>query len=245
MRWKRAEFRYPEFCQNERAAVMHRPVSFFTAWKKWIRKRQKKGTDRRLSAKQKQDQKDVDLTSVDCPRTDGVPYLPWIRQITQAACTSIGISYGQLSPVFIDGDEPEDCLHTAEALSEGLNHLLILTDDPVYYSAYRDRMYLEEGLIVEFAPKTKRAVREEILLSAARNLILDFDSFPTQKPELCGQGRAYIPVTAKRWQASRRDGGNLDIAVPIGYNTLIVRTDTGTQRPYCFDRLERSFYEYK
>ena len=39
------------------------------------------------------------------------------------------------------------------------------------------------------------------------------------------------------------DAGNLDITVPIGYNTVIVKNIKTVHKQPCYDKFEQAFYE--
>lgn len=171
--------------------------------------------------------------------TEQNPYLWQIREIVEQVLKKKKISYEKFAPILIDGGSSDELLDAARRLSEGLNRMMIWTDRPAYFERFADNMYEEQGLIVEFC--AKEAKRYENLSSAeiSGNVILDFE-----RPDECvaevkfGQ-KIYIPVFKRRWESA----GNLDIAVPIGYNTLIVRGVGSLEKNSFPDKFEQAFYE--
>ena len=80
---------------------------------------------------------------------------------------------------------------------------------------------------------------EENLRSAETcQLVLDFEwegncYFGQMRP-----GRYYIPIHKKPWKT----GENLDIIIPMGYNTVIVKDMQNKQKKPGRDRFEEAFY---
>lgn len=108
--------------------------------------------------------------------------------------------------------DDRDIEMTLTFLAPRLNYLMLVTDRPVYYKEFVHTMYEEYGLIVQRMPKTAR-------LRARGNLILDFERGADLDKGSAGRQDAwYIPVYKKRWEI----GENLDITVPVGYNTLVI-----------------------
>ncbi len=70
-------------------------------------------------------------------------------------------------------------------------------------------------------------------------VILDFEKPGEGFGRILFEKKLYIPVFKKRWESA----GNLDIAVPIGYNTMIVRGSEEEETQLYFDKFERAFYE--
>lgn len=147
------------------------------------------------------------------------PYLPYFRSILEQILKRCGISYQNFCPLLLDRDtQPESMLSeddvelVLEQISEDLNFLRIATDRPVYFSYYVEKMYEENGLVVQLEEKSSFSLE-------GINVVLDME----QKGELyrgCIQENIhYIPMYKKPWN----QGQNLDISVPIGYNTVIVK----------------------
>lgn len=170
---------------------------------------------------------------------EGNPYLPRLREIIEIILKRRNIPYEQFAPVLIDGGDVQNTLLAAELLGRDLNRLTILTDRPAYFSVYTDNMYEEYGLIVEIFPKEPHKIAELCTESADANVILDLEEKKEQRNEIKFGRKIYIPVFKKRWERA----GNLDIAVPIGYNTMIVRvSETVKEQPH-LDKFEKAFYE--
>ena len=111
----------------------------------------------------------------------------------------------------------EDIVTVLHELERDLNALTILTERPDFFSSYASRMEEEYGLMVSV--REKRYAGGEAPFLFPGNVILDFERnghFCT--PEKTG-GYCYIPIYKIPWQS----GENLDILVPIGYNTVIVK----------------------
>ena len=69
-------------------------------------------------------------------------------------------------------------------------------------------------------------------------LVLDFEWEGQCYFNLLAQGKNYIPIHKKPWKIAE----NLDIIVPFGYNTVIVkRPKKKTGAPWQ-DRFEKAFY---
>ena len=112
-------------------------------------------------------------------------------------------------------------------LTDGLNYLEIRTDRPEHFRPFGERVYQESGLLVLICPKNQKNRTEG-------NLILDLERHGKAEPEKYPHSALYIPFQKKIWKAWEEDladsagkvgqkGGNLDIAVPIGYNIVTVK----------------------
>ena len=55
---------------------------------------------------------------------------------------------------------------------------------------------------------------------------------------LLAQGKNYIPIHKKPWKIAE----NLDIIVPFGYNTVIVKSRQNKKKKPVRDRFEEAFY---
>lgn len=145
--------------------------------------------------------------------------MPRLREILDSVLTQRNLSYGQMRLLLIDTDSPpesmldEDDIQTAlEQISKDLNYLTILTDRSAYFHDYVETMYEETGLLVQLEDKT--SIRKYEV-----NTVLDFEQKGSfWKVDLC-EPSLYIPVYKKSWEST----DNLDISVPIGYNTVIVK----------------------
>lgn len=148
--------------------------------------------------------------------------------------------------------EPAGAKEVLEQLSCDLNFLTIYTERPAYFLEYTERMYDENGLIVTMFSKAAfcsgRRPRQDMFfpkgfgriepLAAGIALVLDFEWEGVGYEEMMHPGRYYIPIHKKPWQMAE----NLDITIPIGYNTVIVKGIQSTRKKLKRDRFETAFY---
>ena len=163
------------------------------------------------------------------------PFLPYIREILEKVLLEKKISYRDFFPVLIDGEEPEKTLFAAKELGEDLNRMAIFTDRPEYFENYRDMMYEEQGLIIEVFPKEKD--RLSAFLGSCQ-VFLDFEWEEKLMFQALFGEKIYIPIFKKPWERA----GNIDIALPIGYNTMIVSGINFEETRPVLDKFERAFY---
>lgn len=147
--------------------------------------------------------------------------------------------------------EPVDVKEVLEQVSDELNFLTIYTDRPAYFFEFAEKMYEENGLIVRLFWKNEL---KSSSVSCNRTVILDFEWEGRCHNGLIGPGRYYIPIHKKRWlyafekeeegerQFVPQTAENLDIIVPIGYNTMTVKGMKNRQRRRNADRFEAAFY---
>lgn len=169
----------------------------------------------------------------------GNPYLPQIREIIEFILKKKNIPYEQFVPVIIDGEDSEHALAAIQLLSRDLNRLILLTDYPAYFENISERLYEEQGLIAEIFPKTVGKTAALQYDETLGNVILDFEEPKERTEDIKFGHKIYIPVFKKAWESA----GNLDIAVPIGYNTVIVKDIKTVHKQPCLDRFEQAFYE--
>ena len=146
--------------------------------------------------------------------------------------------------------EPADVSDVLHQLGQELNALTIYTDRPAYFEEYAKVMFEENGLVVMLFQKQelkrRKPVREKtqgssMYFSAAakeQKLILDFEWEGDCYYNQIGQGKGYIPIHKKPWKVAE----NLDITVPFGYNTVIVKGIQKTEKRPAYDRFEEGFY---
>lgn len=147
------------------------------------------------------------------------PYLPKLRFLLEQILEQYQMSYREFSPLLIDSDTPpesmlqeDDVSLVLEQISRDLNFLKIATDRPVYFSSYIERMYEDTGLVVQIEAK-KNISLEQV------NVVLDLEQQGGLPGSCIKEGICYIPIYKKPWNPAE----NLDISVPIGYNTVIVK----------------------
>lgn len=146
--------------------------------------------------------------------------------------------------------EPFGVGEVLEQIAGDLNFLTIYTKRPAYFYRFAETMYEENGLIIQIFPKEalQKMAGTRHAATVGRNrkwmetdtwqLVLDFEWEGNCYPGQMCPGRYYIPIHKKPW----KQGGNLDIMVPIGYNTVIVKgLQDKRKKPGC-DRLEEAFY---
>lgn len=169
------------------------------------------------------------------------PYLEELRGIMEQILKKRGIKYEDFAPVLIEGEEPEDTLNAAVRLSPDLNYLTVIAEKDTYYQDFVDNMYEEHGLIVNFCPKDRLRKMDIFSSQVPGNVILDFQKIGgiTIRPK--PKGKLYIPIFKRKWEGS----ANLDITVPIGYNTVIVRRSINGKKQPGLDKFEKAFYENK
>ncbi len=193
---------------------------------------------------QKHRYNEKESVSVFSPMTYKNPCISQIVPILEYILEKRQLFYQQLEMIVIDVEMPQDNYDIQSALSrlsDRLNYLLLINDRPAYFKNFTDTVFEENGLIIQQVSKsdTRRA---------RGNLILDFErSLDTAGDSITCPGVIYIPIYKKPWEISE----NLDITVPVGYNTLVVE---GIDLPYKeedhavysafeddLDRLEREF----
>ncbi len=111
--------------------------------------------------------------------------------------------------------EEDDVEEVLGQISKDLNFLKIVTDRPAYFRPYIERMYEDTGLVVQMES------REEISFEGI-NVILDMEKKGDCHYRYMQEGILYLPIYKRPWSPVKTSG-NLDISVPIGYNTVIVK----------------------
>lgn len=152
--------------------------------------------------------------------------------------------------------EPVSVKDVLGQLTEDLNFLTIYTERPAYFYEFAETMYEENGLVVTLFSKMEgmRARKQQISARARQEeesvslecgerkvfgtLVLDFEWEGTCHFTHIGPERYYIPIHKKPW----KQGENLDIIVPIGYNTVIVKGIQKHRKKPSRDRFEEAFY---
>ncbi len=145
--------------------------------------------------------------------------------------------------------EAADIKDALKQIAPDLNFLTIYTERPAYFREFAETMYEENGLIITILPKHcmgkryRGNVRPNGRAGYGKNellqrLVLDFEWEGGCPGNVFGPGNYYIPIHKKPWEKR----GNLDIAVPIGYNTVIVKGVPDSGKKPIRDRLEEAFY---
>lgn len=159
--------------------------------------------------------------------------------------------------------EPADVREVLEQLADELNFLTIYTERPAYFFEFAETMYEENGLVVMLFPKDKlrragnvssqsgesrygqmqicslpEETGQKMRQAKACQLVLDFEWEGECYSGQMRPGRYYIPIHKKPWKI----GENLDITIPIGYNTVIVKDIQNQRKKPWGDRFEEAFY---
>ena len=151
------------------------------------------------------------------------PYLFQFRSIMEQILEKKQLSYKEFAPVLIDEEKPvmlvmeEDIFIVLKQLERDLNALTILTDRPRAFLDFAEHMKEETGLLVSILEKKKLTFRE--FASIQGNVMIDFQKNGHFLNAEKKDGYCYIPIYKIPW----KKGENLDIIVPIGYNTVIVK----------------------
>ena len=206
----------------------------------WIDRHRSREDMRNMDAKHpKKDGKEQDRFS---PMTYRNPYIMYMHQIISNVIRQKKISYQCLELIIIDAEEnsdqdDQDVRMVLYDRDDQLNYLLIVTDRPERYESFMDEMYEENGLIVQQIQKTScREVRG--------NVVLDFErSSSFFKQNAVHADAVYLPVYKRPWEI----GENLDILVPVGYNTLIVEgiLPADWQECRCMNERDRLDWEFR
>lgn len=168
-------------------------------------------------------------------------FLRDFRPVFMAILREKQLNPGRLALEIIDEEprglgifEPVGVREVLEQLSEDMNLLTIYTERPAYFYDYAEKMYEENGLVVTIFPKEK-------LCGTANKgswMMLDFEWEGECHFGLIRPGHYYIPIHKKPWKV----GENLDITIPIGYNTVIVKDISNQRKKPWRDRFEEAFY---
>ena len=153
---------------------------------------------------------------------EGNPFLPRLRMILEQVLEIYGINYQKFSPLLIDTDtlpesmlDEDDVALVLEQISTDLNFLKIVTDRPAYFQGYIERMYEDTGLVVQLEEPGQ-------VSPEGVNVVLDMEKHGNYHNQFMREGTLYLPIYKRPW-SKVKILQNLDISVPIGYNTVIVK----------------------
>lgn len=132
--------------------------------------------------------------------------------------------------------EPAGVDEVLGQLADGLNHLAIYTDRPAHFAGFSGKMYEECGLVTVFF--SKEELKRRGARASGETVVLDFEWEGACYFTLLSQGKNYIPIHKKPWKIAE----NLDIIVPFGYNTVIVKNRQMTEQKPVRDRFDEAFY---
>ena len=123
-------------------------------------------------------------------------------------------------------------------LGPELNALTLYTDRPEYYVSFVRQMDEEYGLQVVVQPKKGKKNSSIMQSDYTRALVLDFEWNDTNQTVPVSKQCYYVPIHKKPWKIAE----NLDILVPFGYNTVIVKSKHTNDKKFVNDRFEEGFY---
>lgn len=123
-------------------------------------------------------------------------------------------------------------------LADRLNFLTIYTDRPEYFEVFAGNCFRENGLMPVFFPKRKIGKATRMENHNGTTLVLDFEWEGACYFSVLAQKKNYIPIHKKPWKIAE----NLDIIVPFGYNTVIVKSRQMKKKKPVRDRFEKAFY---
>lgn len=186
-------------------------MNLINRWKKWIQKYKVSKMELTLPVNTKK----ADVFS---PLTYQNPCISNMRSIVEHVIADREVTFQKLELVILDaGSEQDvqddfDIQDTLSQLAFGLNYLLLVTDRPDFYENFVFDMYEENGLIVQ-------QVEKSVCKNVRGNFVLDFErAGEVPKESMLRPGVIYVPIYKKPWEI----GENLDIKVPVGYNTLVI-----------------------
>lgn len=173
------------------------------------------------------------------------PYLVDFAPILFAVIREKGINPAKMELVIFDERTDEqrmfervDVLDVLSQLDGEINALTIYTDRPEYFAGFTEHAYDENGLVTILASKKeqKDVMRQET--DDRIRVILDFEWYGTCYEHRKSAGGGYIPIHKKPWEIRE----NLDILVPFGYNTVIVKSKCTNDKKFVNDRFDEGFY---
>lgn len=129
-------------------------------------------------------------------------------------------------------------LDVLNQLRESTNALTIYTDRPSFFAEFVESVGDEDGLLVNMVAKKEQKYVETACVAGRIGMILDFEWRGTCFHPGKGDGIGYIPIHKKPWEMRE----NLDILVPFGYNTVIVKSNYTNDKKFVNDRFDEGFY---
>ena len=134
--------------------------------------------------------------------------------------------------------EKRDVRDVLYQIGPRLNELTLYTDRPMYFEEYVKWMDDENGLIVSVYSKRDIKANRRLKFSGKHLLILDFERKGDCRMSDWNQTGSYLPIYKKPWKIAE----NLDIIVPFGYNTVIVKSNYTKDNKFVNDRFDEGFY---
>lgn len=173
------------------------------------------------------------------------PYLVDFAPLFFSVIKEKGFNPAKVEVIIFDEEADEHHLFERIGVPEVLNQLIdninaltIYTDRPQLFERFAEQAYEDNGLLVTINPKREqcRAVRQKA--DDRIGVILDFEwKGDCYRPDK-GACKGYIPIHKKPWEMRE----NLDILVPFGYNTVIVKSNHVKDKIFVRDRFDEGFY---
>lgn len=173
------------------------------------------------------------------------PYLVEFAPIFFSIVKEKGINPAKVELIVFDEEVDErhlfervGVLEVLVQLREGINAMTIYTDRPEFFRIFVEQTYEENGLLVILVSKKEQNKAEHARVAGMFGMILDFEwrgiCYSMGRGPCCG----YIPIHKKPWEMRE----NLDIIVPFGYNTVIVKGKHTNDKIFVRDRFDEGFY---
>ncbi len=173
------------------------------------------------------------------------PYLVDFAPIFFSVIREKGMNPAKVELIIFDEEADElhpfervDVLDVLNQLSADINALTIYTDRRELFLEFAERSYEEYGLLVVMAPKKEQRRTMRPQSDERLSVVLDFEwrgKCYNLSSEYCA---GYIPIRKKPWEMRK----NLDILVPFGYNTVIVKGKHTNDKRFVRDRFDEGFY---
>ena len=173
------------------------------------------------------------------------PYLVDFAPIFFSVIREKGINPAKVELIIFDERADEhssferaDVLDVLSQLSGEINALTIYTDRPEYFAGFVECAYEENGLVAVVSSKKEQKDVMRRQRDGRMSVILDFEWSGACYEHEKNVGGRYIPIHKKPWGISE----NLDIEVPFGYNTVIVKGKHTNDKKFVIDRFDEGFY---
>ena len=183
------------------------------------------------------------------------PCIPYVRKVVESLLARKGCVYREFYPLVLDFEEDEVKRGIMESsfqeyetereilrlrrqvdnvlrqLTPGLNRMIIRTSRPAYFEEFVQTMYEENGLVIQLEEKSFEPFPKNCF-------VMDFELWGEPVQRMFREDIFYLPIYRKPWEIAE----NLDILVPIGYNTVIVKGAVTTSGLSADDWMENEFY---
>lgn len=173
------------------------------------------------------------------------PYLVDFAPIFFSIIKEKGMNPAKVELIIFDEEADEhhpferaDVLDVLNQLGSSINALTIYTERPEFFMEFVEHSYEESGLVVIVASKKEQRKAVQMRSADRIGVILDFEWRGACYQPGRGDGTGYIPIHKKPWEMRE----NLDIRIPFGYNTVIVKGKHTNDKRFVRDRFDEGFY---